>query len=94
VGSCRQRQIIKLPLLSTSYLGGHLGLPITPTHPQGPDSRDGEQEALLTLAVASGLLELLHKLGPTTDWTPILAGVGVLTVARILIMLWRERIDR
>ncbi|MEU6077604.1 hypothetical protein [Micromonospora sp. NPDC047074] len=71
-----------------------MALPTAPTNPQEPNSRDGEQEALLTLAMASGLLELLSKLGPVTDWAPILAGVGALAVARILIMLWRERSDR
>ncbi|WP_330441344.1 hypothetical protein OHB44_33075 (plasmid) [Micromonospora sp. NBC_00821] len=71
-----------------------MALPTAPTNPQEPNSRDGEQEALLTLAVASGLLDLLGKLGDVTDWAPILAGVGALTVARILIMLWRERNDR
>ncbi|MEV0944936.1 hypothetical protein AB0I90_31790 [Micromonospora wenchangensis] len=70
-----------------------MALPTAPTNPQEPNSRDGEQEALLTLAMASGLLELLGKLGPATGWTPILAGVGALTVARTLIALWRERND-
>ena len=71
-----------------------MALPTPPTNPQQPNSRDGEQEALLTLTMASGLLELLNKLGPVTGWTPILAGVGALTVARTLIVLWRERNDR
>lgn len=70
-----------------------------PNHPTGqphePNSRDGDDEALIALTLASALVELLNGLSDMAAAdTPAFAGAGIMMAAAIMIQSWRKKSGR